>query len=54
MIECLYLVKNGVPFDIAFSLPKAWRRAFVVALGEMAGGRYDWDSLGWEPGFTAG
>ena len=41
-------MKNGVPFDIAFSLPLIDRRAFAVALGEMEGGRYDWDRLGWE------
>lgn len=42
------LVRNGVPFDIAFTLPKIWRRAFVVALGEMDGGQYNWQTLGWE------
>jgi hypothetical protein len=37
-----------VPFDIAFTLPLAERRAFAVALGEMAGAIYDWDNLTWE------
>jgi len=41
-------VKNGVPFDIAFSLPAIDRRAFVVAFGEMRGARYDWAALTWE------
>jgi hypothetical protein len=42
-------VKNGVPFYIAFCLPKAERRAFVVAIGELDGSkRYDWRAMGWE------
>jgi hypothetical protein len=36
-----------VPFDVAFTLPPIWRRAFVVALGEIAGAQYDWQALGW-------
>jgi hypothetical protein len=50
LIDCLYLVKNGVPFDIAFTLPSIWRRAFVVALGEMGGAQYDWQAMAWERG----
>jgi hypothetical protein len=41
-------VKNGVPFDVAFSLSLIERRGFVVAFGEMQGARYDWDKLSWE------
>jgi hypothetical protein len=42
-------VKNGVPFDIAFTLPKAERRAYAVAIGELDGAtRYDWQAMGWE------
>jgi hypothetical protein len=42
-------VKNGVPFDIAFILPKADRRAFTVAIGESDGSkRYDWRVMDWE------
>ena len=37
LIDCLYLVRNGVPFDIAFSLPPDERLAFVVALGSLDG-----------------
>ncbi|MBW4024945.1 MAG: hypothetical protein HIU92_17750 [Proteobacteria bacterium] len=54
LIECLYLVKNGVPFETAFALPLVWRRAFAVAIGEMAGAKYDWQTFGWEPVATAG
>jgi hypothetical protein len=42
-------VKNGVPFDIAFSLPKAERLAFAAALGALDGSRhYNWRTMGWE------
>jgi hypothetical protein len=37
-----------VPFDIAFGLPKSWRRAFTVALGEMEGAQYNWEALAWD------
>jgi hypothetical protein len=36
-----------VPFDVAFSLPADERLAFVVALGTLAGGVFDWDELRW-------
>jgi hypothetical protein len=38
-----------VPFDIAFSLHKTWRRAFSVAIGELEGRHYNWQALAWEP-----
>ena len=47
LIDCLYLVRNGVPFDVAFSLPPDERMAFVVALGTLDGRVFDWQSLRW-------
>ena len=44
MIDCLYLVKHGVPFDVAFSLPDDERLAFVVAIGTLNGGFFDWQT----------
>ncbi len=42
-------MKNGVPFDIAFSLSKSDRLAFMVAIGELdRSQRYDWQAMGWE------
>lgn len=46
-MDCLYLVQHGVPFDVAFSLPSGERSAFVIALGELNGHRFDWDRLEW-------
>ena len=47
LIDCLFLVKNGVPFDVAFTLPPDERFAYVVILGELAGGRFDWGAMRW-------
>ena len=48
LIDCLYLVRNGVPFDVAFSLPDDERIAFVVALGSLDGRRFDWNRMEWD------
>ena len=47
LIDCLYLVRNGVPFDVAFSLPADERMAFVVALGTLDGRVFDWRAMRW-------
>ena len=47
LIDCLYLVRNGVPFDVAFSLPADERMAFVVALGTLDGRVFDWQAMRW-------
>jgi hypothetical protein len=47
LLDCLFLVRNGVPFHIAFALPADERLAFVVALGTLAGRVFDWDQLRW-------
>jgi hypothetical protein len=41
-------VKNGVPFDVAFTLPADERLAYVVVLGTLSGGTFDWTTLSWE------
>ena len=46
-MDCLYLVKNGVPFDVAFSLDEEERMVWVVALGQLAGLQFDWDKCSW-------
>jgi hypothetical protein len=37
-----------VPFDVAFTLDAAERLAFVVVLGELDGGTYDFGAHRWE------
>jgi hypothetical protein len=37
-----------VPFDVAFSLPLDERLAWVVAIGSLDGGVFDWTNLAWK------
>lgn len=43
----LYLVRNGVPFDVAMSIDAEVRVAWVVILGQQDGYQFDWDTLTW-------
>ncbi len=47
LVDCLYLVRNGVPFDVAFSLDQDERRAWIVALGTLDGRVWDWGAMRW-------
>jgi len=40
-------VKNGVPFDVAFSLEIEDRLAWVVAIGTLDGGAFDFGAMRW-------
>ncbi len=48
LLDCLFLVRNGVPFDVAFSLGAGERLAWVVALHELEGRQWDWGAMRWE------
>jgi len=47
-VDNLYLVRNGVPFDVAFSLAPDERLAWVVALGTLEGREFDWHTRSWD------
>ena len=47
LIDCLYLIRNGVPFDVAFSLSATERAAYVIALGTLEGHTFDWSAFEW-------
>ena len=47
LIDCLYLIRNGVPFDVAFSLSATERAAYVIALGTLGGHTFDWSAFEW-------
>jgi hypothetical protein len=49
LIDGLFLVTNGVPFDVAFSLDDDERLAWVVAVGRLKGREYNWHTRQWEP-----
>lgn len=46
-MDCLYLVRNGVPFDVAFSLSLDDRLAWIVAMGSLDGLAFDWKNRVW-------
>ena len=48
LVDGLYLCMNGVPFDVAFSLDATTRLAWVVAIGTLKGGIYDWPQRSWK------
>lgn len=48
IVDCLFLVKSGVPFDVAFSLDPVMRLAWVVILGEFGGLSFNWAEGRWE------
>jgi len=45
MREALWLVKNGIPFDVAFSVDDISRHAWSIMFSEMEGSKYDWDAM---------
>lgn len=49
LIDGLFLVTNGVPFDVAFSLDEDERLAWVVVIGRLKGREYNWQTKDWEP-----
>ena len=48
LVDSLYLCRNGVPFDVAFSLAPEDRLAWVVALGRLDGREFDFATLTWK------
>lgn len=38
---------HGVPFDLASELSPTQRLAWVVAVGTLKGGEFDWERMGW-------
>lgn len=48
MREALALTRSGVPFDVAFSLDDDTRAGWLIALGEVEGGVFDWGAMRWK------
>jgi len=42
------LLKNGVPFDVAFSLSDGMKAAFSICMGELDGHRFNFERGEWE------
>jgi hypothetical protein len=41
----LWLVFNGVPFDLAFELDDDTRSAYAIVFSKFNGSKFDWDSF---------
>jgi hypothetical protein len=46
--ECLWLVKNHVPFDIAFKLTPRERASWCIIMSEHDGGKFNWNTMSFE------
>ena len=41
-------MKNGVPYDVAFSLQPEYVAAYGIIFGEMEGNEFDWSTFLWK------
>ncbi len=48
MRECLWLVKNGVPFDVAFGLDDVMRAGWCIIFSEMEGNKFNFTTMQFE------
>lgn len=39
----LFLVKNGVPWDVAWGMEEDYRRACFIIFGKFEGSEFDWE-----------
>ena len=46
-MDSLFLVRNHVPFDVAFSLDWDERTAWIVVMGQLDGRVWDWGAMRW-------
>lgn len=45
MREALWLVKNGVPFDVAFEVDDVTRAGWCIIFSEMEGQTFDFNTM---------
>lgn len=46
--EGLWLIKNGIPFDVAFSLDDIHRVGWSIIFAEMNGATFNWETMAFE------
>jgi hypothetical protein len=46
--ECLWLIKHGIPFDVAFQVDDITRTAWCIVFSEQEDNRFNWDSMTWD------
>lgn len=48
MRECLFLIKNGIPFDVAFAIDDVTRAAWSIIFSEMNGAKFNFNTMQFE------
>lgn len=43
----MWLVRNGIPYDVALTLPDAEVLGHCVIFGEFEGGEFSWSEMQW-------
>lgn len=46
--EALWLVRNGVPFDVAFALDDVSRAGWCIVFSEMEGAKFNWHTMSFD------
>lgn len=46
-MQALWLMKNGVPFDVAHAMEPHELLAYGIGFGILEGGKFDWERLRW-------
>jgi len=44
----MWLVRHGVPFDVAFALDDITRTAFSIIVSEQGGAEFDWGRMAYK------
>jgi hypothetical protein len=46
--ECLWLIRHGVPFDVAFSLSDVERAGWCIIISEQGGRKFNMSTMDFE------
>jgi hypothetical protein len=46
--ECLFLVRNGIPFDVAFEVDDVTRAGWAIIFSEQDGARFNFGTMEFE------
>lgn len=41
----MWLIRHGIPFDVAFGLDDNTRTAFSIIVSEQGGAEFDWNAM---------
>ena len=47
--EAIFLVRGGVPFDVAFGLDDVTRAGYCIILSELEGRKFDFNTMDYVP-----